>query len=276
MPLFNKVAIIGTGLIGGSLALDIKKYKLARVVVGVSRHKKSLSLALRKKAIDAGSVSLDIVKGSDLVILAAPVGTIIKLIPAIRSIVGESCLVTDVGSTKVKIVGALEKAFRHYVGSHPLAGSEKRGILSAQAGIFKHSLCLLTPTPKTSARALTKIRQLWVALGAKVICLGPGRHDKILSLTSHLPHIVAFCLINSIPVRWLKFSSGGLRDTTRIAASEALLWRDIFLSNRKNMLSAMALFEKNLLSLKNALRENNRNKLERILSQAQKKRVNLE
>lgn len=275
MRLFNKVAIIGTGLIGGSLALIIKKNKLAKEVVGVSRHRKSLDLALKKNVIDRGSQSLDIIKGADLLILATPVDTIINLRKKILSLVDKDCIVTDVGSTKAKVVSFLEKIFKNYVGSHPLTGSEKRGVIHARADIFNNTLCVLTPTGKTRAAPLIKVKKLWAKAGSRIVFLTPKEHDKILSFTSHLPHIVAFSLMGSIPASYLKLSSGGLKDTTRIAASDALLWRDIILSNRKNVLKAIVLFEKSLRAVKSSIQKSDKNKLKVILSLAQKKRVSL-
>jgi prephenate dehydrogenase len=275
MPLFNKVAIIGTGLIGGSLALGIKKKKLAHEVVGVSKHKKSISLALKIKAIDKGSLSLKIIKGADLLIIAAPVETIIALKDEILKYIDKNCIITDVGSTKEEIVGRLEEALPNYIGSHPLAGSEKRGIINASPSIFDGSLCILTPTKKTTFAAIKNIKRLWKSLGAKIIVLTPRAHDKVISFVSHLPHIVAFSLINTVPQELLKFSSGGFKDTTRIAASDTILWRDILLSNRKNLLDAISLFEINLTKIKSAIKNNDRQALEKILFQSKKIRENL-
>jgi len=275
MRLFNKVAIVGTGLIGGSIALAIKKMGLSDEVVGVSRHKKNLLLAKRRGAIDAGSQALDIIRDADLLILATPVNTIIGLTPKIAKIVKRECIVTDVGSTKKEIVSILGKVFPNYVGSHPLAGSEKRSITNAHAGIFKNSLCILTPTKNTPKRALNKIRVLWKRLGARTILFKPGTHDKILSFVSHLPHTVAFSLINSIPDDYLKFASTGLKDTTRIAASDSQLWADILLSNKKNMLKSIESFQHNLSKIKSAIQKKDKKGLVLILKKAQAKRTNL-
>lgn len=275
MPLFNKVAIIGTGLIGGSIALGIKKNKLAREVVGVSKHKKSISLALKMKAIDKGSLSLKIIKGADLLIITTPVNTIIALKDGILKYIDKNCIVTDVGSTKEKIVNRLEESLPNYIGSHPLAGSEKRGIINACPSIFKGSLCILTPTKRTTSTAFKNINRLWKSLGVKVIILTPKIHDRILSFVSHLPHIVAFSLINTIPEGLLKFSSGGLRDTTRIAASDTILWKDILLSNRENLIDVIRKFEINLAKIKSAIKNNESQALEKILLQSKKTRENL-
>ena len=276
MPLFNKVAVIGTGLIGGSLALAIKKNKLAREVVGVALHQASLDLALKNKVIDRAALSFSIIKGADLLILATPVDRLTSLSKKILKFVSRDCVVTDVASTKEKVVFALERLFPNYVGSHPLAGSEKRGVSYAQAGIFKNTLCVLTPTAKTKRTAMKKIKALWKKTGARVTCLSPKAHDKMLSFTSHLPHAVAFSLIESVPAASWKFSSGGLKDTTRIASSDALLWQGIFLTNRKNILTAIAAFEKKLSQLKSAIRQKDKDKLTAILRLAQKKRNSLE
>jgi prephenate dehydrogenase len=276
VKLFNKIAIIGTGLIGGSIALAIKKKGLADEVVGVSRHQKSLLLAKKKGAIDRGSQSLDIIKGADLVILATPINTILNLAPAVSKLVGKDCLVTDVGSTKARISASLGKIFPAFVGAHPLAGSEKRSIANAHPDLFKGSICLLTPAKNTDKAALKKIKSFWNKIGAETRLLSPDAHDKILCFTSHLPHIVAFSLIGIVPAQYLKFSSAGLKDTTRIAASDSELWAEIFLSNQKNALGAIDLFLQQLLRIKGAIKRKDKKQLNLILTKARKKRVSLD
>lgn len=276
MKLFNKVAIIGVGLIGGSIALCLKERRLAKEVIGVSRRRKTLWLTKKSGAIDIGSRDLNIIKDADLVILATPVNTMLKLSPAVSKIIGPDCIVSDVGSTKKEIVSKLEKIFPCYVGAHPLAGSEKQGVINARPDIFKDSLCILTPTKNTKHRALDKMKSFWSELGARVVFLAPDTHDKILSFVSHLPHILAFSLIDIIPRGYLKFGSTGLKDTTRIAASDSQLWTDIFLSNQKNMLKAIDCFKKNLDRIKSAINKKDRELLGKILKEAKKKRKILE
>jgi prephenate dehydrogenase len=272
MRLFNKVAIVGTGLIGGSLALAIKRRGLAREIVGVSRHKKSLLLAKRRGAIDSGSQKLDIIKGADLVIISTPVDVILNLAPKLTAFLKKECIVSDVGSTKGKIVARLEKIFPNFVGSHPLAGSEKRSIANAQACLFKDSLCLLTPTKKTNKKSLQKMNLLWKKVGARTLFLNPQSHDRILAFVSHLPHIVAFSLIDAVPPEFLRFGSGGLKDTTRIAASDSELWAEIFLSNRKNVLQAIGFLQKNISRINSLIKTKNKKKLSLILKRAKEKR----
>ena len=275
MKIFNKVAIIGTGLIGGSIALAIKNRKLANEVIGVSRKKRNLLLARRRGAIDKGSQELGIIKEADLVILATPVNAILELAPKISKIVKKDCLITDVGSTKEKIVLNLEKIFPNFVGSHPLAGSEKRSIAYADPKILEKSICILTPTKNTNKKALNKIRLLWSKVGARTILLTPQAHDKILSFVSHLPHIAAFSLIGVVPGQYLKFASTGLKDTTRVAASDSELWAEIFLSNQKNILKAIELLENNLKRIKRAIRKNDKKRLSLILNEGKIKRETL-
>jgi prephenate dehydrogenase len=275
MPLFNKVAIIGTGLIGGSLALDIKRKRLAREVVGVSRHKKSIAMALKMKAIDRGSVSLRIIQGADLLIVATPVETVISLRNRILKYITKDCIITDVGSTKEKIVSSLGSLMFNYIGSHPLAGSEKRGIINASPCLFEGSLCILTPTKSTNPKAVKNITKFWNKVGAKTVILTPKAHDRALSFVSHLPHAVAFSLINAVPQELLRFASGGLKDTTRIAASDTTLWKDILLSNRKNLLNAIRLFENNLKKIKSAIKNNDRQALGKIILKSGKIRKSL-
>lgn len=269
---FKKVSIIGVGLIGGSLALAMKRMGLARTIVGICRHKESIALARRKGVIDAGSLDIKAIQGSDLVILAMPVGQIMALAKKISLLVSKECIVTDVGSAKEEIVGKLDRVFKRFVGAHPLSGSEKRGVQFADAGIFKDTLCILTPGPKTDPLAKHTVEGLWRRCGARVIFLDPGKHDRVLSFVSHLPHLAAFSLIDTVPAEFLRFSASGLKDTTRIASSDAVLWADIFLSNHK-LLKAVDLYQAKLAELKKAIKGNNRSSLVRILRRAKNKRA---
>lgn len=275
MRLFKRVVIIGTGFIGGSIALGIKKNGLAQEVIGISRRRKTLLLASKIGAIDKGSLDIGVAGGADLVILAAPVGTILDLASALAKVVSRDCIVTDAGSTKKEIVSRLEKIFPRFVGAHPLAGSEKQGIQYAAAGIFKKSICILTPTAKTESGAAKKVKMLWEKLGSTVIYLSPAAHDEKLSFVSHLPHLAAFATINSMPAKFLRFASTGLKDTTRIAASDSKIWADIFLSNRKNMLEAISALEGNLAGIKSAINKKDKKLLIKILKEAKEKRDTL-
>jgi prephenate dehydrogenase len=173
------------------------------------------------------------------------------------------------------VVKILSKALPNFVGAHPLSGSEKQGVANARGDLFCGSLCILTPTGKTSHSALSTISRLWIELGSRVIFLTPARHDKLISHVSHLPHIIAFSLIQSIPRNSLFLASSGLKDTTRIAASPAGLWEDIFLTNTENILGALKGFTCSLLRIKQAIIQKDAKALERILRQARLKRESI-
>lgn len=275
MKLFRKVAIVGVGLIGGSIGLAIKKRRLAAEVIGVSRRQKTINNALRRGAIDKGSADLRIIKDADLVILAPPVNSIIKIAPLVSKMIKEGCILSDVGSTKKEIVSKLEKTFPNYIGAHPLAGSQKAGVAYASSEMFKDSLCLLTPTHRTKNHVLRKVSRLWQEMGAKVICVSPEEHDKILSFVSHLPHVIAFNLIDLIPRQYLKFVASGLKDATRIASSEPQLWQDIFMTNRKDVLRALKGFYQRLHKFERLLSKKDTKGLYRFLSKAKQKRDSL-
>ncbi len=275
MKMFNQVVIIGTGLIGGSIGIALKKQQLAAKVTGLSRNRRNAELAKRAGAIDQVACSLDVVSCADLVILATPVDTIMEFAGEISKLIKKDCLVIDVGSTKERIVSKLSTLMPNFVGCHPLAGSEKKGAVNLKNGIFKDSICLITPTPKTDRRALNKVKRLWKSLGAKNVVLSPKAHDRALAFTSHLPHAVAFSLISSVPEKSLFLGSNGLKDTTRISVSAAGLWSQIFLTNRANILGAISAFQSQLAALKLAIKNNNKTRLIKILDAANKKREKL-
>jgi prephenate dehydrogenase len=275
MKMFNKVVIIGTGLIGGSLGLALRKQGLAGQVIGLSRHQKNARLAKKAGAIDGVGASLEVVGDADLVILATPIEAIIDFASRIGKKIKKDCIVIDVGSTKERIVFKVSPFIPNFLGCHPLAGSEKKGIANLQDSIFKGSVCIITPTLKTNNSALNKVKLLWKKLGAEIVTLTAKKHDQVLALTSHLPHAVAFSLISSIPDQYLSLSSNGLKDTTRISSSDANLWSEIFLSNRSNLLTALSIFQTKLTALKLALESKNKRRLKKILASAKKKREKL-
>ena len=275
MKLFNKVVIVGVGLIGGSIGLCIKKNNLAKQVVGISRRSQTINSAVACSAIDKGFIDIRAVQEADLVVLATPVNSIIDIGAKIAKLIKPGTLVTDTGSTKKLIVGKLETKISNFVGAHPLAGSEKQGVNYADQHLFKHSVCVLTPTRKTPDLALSKIRHFWGELGCRVIYLSPAKHDKYISYISHLPHIVAFSLMQSLPKDTLFLASSGLRDTTRIAASPAKLWADVLFTNSDNVLQALKQFHSCLSGIQSAIKKKDTKALERILRQARLKRESL-
>ncbi|MBU0547713.1 MAG: prephenate dehydrogenase [Candidatus Omnitrophica bacterium] len=275
MKLFNKAVIIGTGLIGGSLGLALKKQHLVSQIIGLSQHRRNASLAKKTGAIDYVGTSLEVVKGADLIILATPVDTIIDIALRISKKINKDCIVIDVGSTKDAIVSKISRVIPNFIGCHPLCGSEKRGVANLQEGMFNSSVCIITPTIKTNQNVLNKVILFWRKLGSRVVILSPKKHDQVLAFTSHLPHAVVFSLMGCIPMEFLSLSSAGLRDSTRISASDANLWSEVFLSNRRNLLASLSSFQTKLADLKLALERKNKKLLASILLAAKKKREKL-
>jgi prephenate dehydrogenase len=270
--MFDKVGVIGVGLIGGSIALAIKKRRLAREIIGLSRHKNSAFVARRLKIIDSIAKNLDDFSDCDLVILATPVDSIIDTSMLLSKKIKGDTIVIDVGSTKEKIVTRLSGLFANFVGCHPLAGSEARGAVNARPDIFSDSICILTPVKSTRPAVYNKIKKLWECVGARVIIMPPDKHDQILSFISHLPHVVAFSLIRCVPDDFLKFAPTSLKDVTRIAASDPKLWQEIFLSNKRNIRIAISGFKKAVLALESAITNSESKKIFDFLNKAKTKR----
>lgn len=282
---FDRVAIIGTGLIGGSLGLALRARGLAREVVAVARSEESLRLAVERGAADQATGDIaTAVTGADLVVLAAPVSQIIEHLQAIAGVIRPDCVITDVGSVKGPIVTAAEQALPHparFVGGHPLAGSEQRGMAAARDNLFEGAPWLLTPTPVTDRKAVNDLERLATAVGAAPLVLSPREHDALLARTSHLPHLTAAALVNVVAQYaqrhrdTLQVIGTGFRDTTRIAAGDAHLWADIALANAEPLLACLQDMSLELDALAKALRDGNRELLQSLLARAQHTRESL-
>jgi prephenate dehydrogenase len=277
--MFKQVTIVGLGLIGGSLGMAIRRKRLAGEVVGLSRTARTVAQARRLGAIDAGTTdAARAVREADLVILATPVDTIVPYAKRLSRFMRRGAVISDVGSTKRRIVEALTRSLpRHvaFVGAHPIAGSEQRGIGAATPRLFDGSVCVLTPTARTNRRALSIAKRLWAPLAGRVVTMDPRAHDRLLGAASHLPHLIAFALAGaaspsaSCPTR-------SFLEMTRIAKSDPDLWDDIFLSNRDAVLAAAANFERHWNALRKALARRDRVALRRLLSRAKVRRDALE
>ena len=257
-----KVAIIGVGLIGGSIGLSIKNSAASKLkirnVTGIGRNIERLRLAKKLGAVDKITTSLkDGVKDADVVFVCIPVSLIAKKVKEILPFCKPSCIITDVGSVKKPIVEEVKKFLSPvpyplspaFIGGHPIAGAEKTSVRFATANLFKHSVIILTPTRKTKKAALLVIKNIWENLGGTVKITSPEMHDKILSITSHLPHTVAFALVNSGDN--FEFAGNGFKDTTRIASSDPEMWADIIFNNRTNVRAAVRKFKKELSKIEN-------------------------
>jgi prephenate dehydrogenase len=243
------VAILGVGLIGGSLGMAIRANYLARDVIGGDRDRRSLARAVARGAIDRAAPTVaEAVRGADLVVLATPVGSFEAIVKACAGSFAPGALLTDVGSVKGALIGRIEALLPPQVGylsAHPLAGGERSGIEAASPTLFQGCRCVLTPGARSSPEAIDRLTKLWTGLGAAVTTMAPAAHDRSLAVVSHLPHLVAYALVTSAmelaehDPDLLGLTAGGFRDFTRIAASSPEMWRDICLENRRKLLAAV-------------------------------------
>jgi len=277
---FKQVAIIGVGLMGGSLGLALRKNGMAKSVIGLGRNSTRLAQAKKKGAIDQGTTDWKSgVSKADLVVICTPVG---KILPILKELVGhfpDGCLITDVGSTKKSIVKGAEKILRHrknkvfFIGSHPMAGSEHYGIEAAKKDLYNNSLCLVTPDKSSHQKAVRRIKKLWESVGCRVLKISPEIHDESVAAISHFPHVLAASLVNTV-ARMDKhnriLASGGFRDTTRIASSLPQIWTDICMDNNLSILNALGLFEKELNEFKTFIQNKNSKEIYKKFHSAKK------
>jgi prephenate dehydrogenase len=273
---WNTVAIVGVGLIGGSIGLALRRRKLAREIVGIGRSAKSLRVAKERGTVDATTTNLARgVSKAELVVVCTPVERIVAHVREAAAACPEGSLITDAGSTKAQIVreldGSLARGVR-FIGSHPLAGGEKSGPAEADAKLFLDRLVVLTPTEQAHNGDVTELRGFWTALGARVIETSPEAHDQALAATSHLPHLLASALASATPEDLLPFTATGWADTTRIAAGDPELWTQIFLANRDNLLASLGRFQTQLSALRQAVQLEDRELLTTILTEAKRNR----
>jgi prephenate dehydrogenase len=285
---FKHVAIIGVGLIGGSLGMILRRKALADHVVGVGRRVENLKTAVALGAIDRYVADpQEGVRGADLVVLATPVDTYERHLKEWAHCLAPGAIVSDVGSVKGTLVDRSEATMPagvHFVGAHPIAGKEKTGAAAGSDQLFKGARCILTPTKRTDPTALDRVRQLWEETGAIVLTMDPHLHDQILGAVSHLPHVAAFALMNALAelrdqqvpsLDLAGHSGGGLRDTTRIAASSPEMWRDIFLWNRDNVVSYIDRYTRALEELKQLIKAGDTAGIEKLLERAKGEREKL-
>jgi prephenate dehydrogenase len=276
MPHWKTVAIVGVGLIGGSIGLGLRTRHLASTVVGIGRRAESLETARRVGAISDATLDLAAgVHAADLIVVCTPVQLIVEHVIEAARHCPAGALITDAGSTKGSIVTRLDAVLDpqvRFVGSHPLAGSEKQGPAQANADLLVDRTVVVTPTARTRPQDRDDVEAFWTALGARVVRLSPAEHDRALAETSHLPHLVAAALANSVATTNHRLSAGGFRDTTRIAAGDPELWAQILLDNRAHVLAALEPFERSVAALRQSLETSDLWELTRILRQAKNKR----
>ena len=281
--MFKKICIIGCGLIGSSLARVIKKNNLAEKIVSSNR-----SEAVNKKVLElqivneSSSDTKEMVKDSDLVIIATPLSSYEDVILKIRDCLKNGVILTDVGSVKEHILNLVEKNIPEnvsWIPSHPIAGTEESGPEAGFAEIFQNRWCILTPSKKAKQKDIDLLKDFWKKIGSKIDIMDSKQHDFILSITSHIPHLIAYNIVNtSLNIQdenksdIVKYSAGGLRDFTRIAASNPIMWRDVFIQNKKNNSKMIDKFIENLKDLKKAIENEDGAKLEQIFLKTKKVR----
>ena len=273
---FGRVAIVGVGLVGGSLGLALKKRGLADEVVGVCRRRVSLQKAQKRRAVDWGTLSLKKgVQGANLVVLAVPPGLIVEKGLEAAAVMEKGAVLTDAGSVKGVVVEELDRRLPPrvaFVGGHPIAGSEKRGVEAASADLFAGSVCVVTPSMKSTSEGVRTVTRMWKGVGCSVVKLSPGEHDLLLGEVSHLPHVVAAALTRTVSERGLRYAGAGFGDTTRIASGDSGLWADILIGNRREIGKAAARLLEELKRFQNALARGEREEVAKLLGEARKKR----
>jgi len=279
--MFKKTCIIGCGLIGSSIARAIRKKNLSNQIVSSNRsdlvNKKVIEL---KIADDSNSDTKKMVEGADLIIIATPLSSYENVILKIKDSLKNGSILTDVGSVKENVIDLIEKNIPKnvsWISSHPIAGTEESGPESGFSELFENKWCILTPSKKTNDKDIKLLEAFWKKMGSKVDIMDAKQHDYILSITSHIPHLIAYNIVNTTLKAQdkkesdiVKYSAGGLRDFTRIAASNPIMWRDIFIQNKKNTSNMINNFITNLEDLKKAIENEDGEKLEEIFTKTKK------
>lgn len=280
--MIKRLAIIGVGLIGGSLSLALKKSGAVEHVVGYSKIQSVREEALALGIVDSIADSLaEAVIAADIVFLAVPMAAMTPVLNELAEYVDENTIITDGGSAKAVVVEAARAAlganFRQFVPGHPISGREKSGPSAAISSLYEDHQVVLTPVVETNPLALTRIREMWQAAGAKVVDMDVANHDVVLAATSHLPHVLAFNLVGMLAQRddcddVLRFAAGGFRDFSRIASSDAVMWRDICLTNSTAILDLLAQYRHGLDKIETAIKDNDGEYLTCIFEQAKRAR----
>lgn len=270
------VAILGVGLIGGSIGMALRSEGLAARVIGVGRDLRKLERARSQAILDVATTDLEEgVAEAEVVVVCTPVSRISQDVKRVAEVAGSAVLITDAGSTKRQIVEAVEShpaGLGVFVGAHPIAGSERSGATHARAGLLHGRACVLTPTSRTPRDRLDRARAFWSRLGCRVLEMSPTQHDEVLAFTSHLPHALAAALALSVPTDWQALAAGAFRDGTRVAAADTDLWTAIFRDNRGPLLKALGALEERIATFKYAVMTDDEAEIRRWWDEARHRR----
>jgi cyclohexadieny/prephenate dehydrogenase len=275
--LFGRVALIGIGLIGSSLARALRRDSPGTSIVACARRAETLAAVRRLELTDETTDDpADAAAGADLVVIATPLSAYAEIGRRIAPVLQPGTILTDVGSVKEAVIRDLQPHLPpgvHFVPGHPVAGTEYSGPEAGFAELFQGRWCILTPLPETAPEAVAAVAQMWESAGMRVVTMSPDHHDKVLAVTSHLPHLIAYTIVgtatdleDSLKSEVIEFSASGFRDFTRIAASDPVMWRDIFLNNREAVLEILQRFNEDLTALQRAIRWGEGDKLEELFT----------
>ena len=279
MPaLFQQMTVIGVGLIGGSLARAARAKGLCVEFVGCGRDQSHLQQGVELGVIDRFETDIaKAVENADLIVVGAPVGAMNAIFSRIKDSIRKDAVITDVGSSKQSVVDDARAAFDQlpegFVPGHPIAGTEKSGVAASFAELFENRCTILTPTESSAQWAIDKLSKLWKGVGAEVVCMDAAHHDEVLAATSHIPHVLAFALVDTLgrmqeSKEIFKYAAGGFRDFTRIASSDPDMWRDICLHNSDAIIHVLRLFKKELDTLEEAIKDKDSDGIKTILQRA--------
>ena len=271
---FPKITLVGVGLLGGSVGLAVKQRGVAGQVTGYVRRAESVEECLATGAVDEATQDLEAaVTGASLVILCTPVGDMEELAAHLKPHLSADAVITDVGSVKASVVHVVESVLPRFVGSHPMCGSEKAGVAHARGDLFEGAACAITPTDQSEPTAVETVSNLWTALGSNIIVLTAEDHDAIVARTSHLPHVLATALVNTVVGQLsegeAEFLGTGFRDTTRLASGSPNLWRDIALTNAEAIIASINGLQNELQKLQAALHARDVSQLEAFFAKGQ-------
>jgi len=280
--LIQRLCIIGVGLIGGSLARALRQAGVVEEIIGVGRDQQHLEQAKQLGVIDQWTTDIsEAIQNADMIVVAVPMLAMGSVFEQLKDVLAEDCVITDVGSAKAQAVAAAEKAFGkmpvNFVPGHPIAGTEKSGVEASFAELFNDRRIILTPTESTSKHALNKVRDMWLACGAEVLEMDVQHHDEVLAATSHLPHMLAYALVDTLArmddsQEIFSYAAGGFRDFTRIASSDPDMWHDICLANREALLGMMRRFKDDLQLLIDAIEQGDSEFLKQTFTRAKQAR----
>ena len=280
--MMNRICIIGVGLIGGSFAAGLKQSNQVHTIVGYGRNEANLIKAQELMVIDEYSLDIsEALKDVDLVLIATPVNSFKAILEMIKPYITEQVIVTDVGSTKASVINIAKQVFGHmpknFIPAHPIAGREQSGVEAAQADLFNNKRVIITPEDNSNALSVSVVSALWQSVGAKVEVMDADKHDDLLAMTSHLPHMLAFSLMDylmSSNPDACHYAAGGFKDFSRIASSDAVMWRDICINNPDQIIKHIEGYQESLSSIAHLIKNNQPEELEKLFSDAKSARDN--